>query len=145
MFEAGLLGLFLTAFISATLVPMSSEAVLAALIAAQGWNVVLLVLVATAGNTLGSVVNWCLGVFCLHWRDSRWFPIGEEQLDRASAWFRRFGVWTLLLAWLPVIGDPLTFIAGVAGVRFPLFLTLVLIGKAARYALVGVISHDFFG
>ena len=145
MFEAGLLGLFLTAFISATLVPMSSEAVLAALIAAQGWNVVLLVLVATAGNTLGSVVNWFLGQFCLHWRDSRWFPIGEEQLDRASEWFRRFGVWTLLLAWLPVIGDPLTFIAGVAGVRFPLFLTLVLIGKAARYALVGFISHDFFG
>ena len=117
----------------------------AAFLATMGWNVVLLVLVATAGNTLGSVVNWVLGQFCLHWRDSRWFPIGEEQLDRASDWFRRFGVWTLLLSWLPVIGDPLTFVAGVAGVRFPLFLTLVLIGKAARYALVGMISHDFFG
>lgn len=145
MLEAGLLGLFLTAFLSATLIPMSSEAVLAALIAAQGWNVVLLVLVATAGNTLGAVVNWFLGHFCLHWRDRRWFPVGEEHLGAASAWFRRFGVWSLLLAWLPVVGDPLTFAAGVLGVRFPLFLTLVLIGKLARYAVVGLISHDFFG
>ena len=145
MAEAGLLGLFLTAFVSATLVPMSSEAVLAALIAAQGWNVVLLVLVATAGNTLGAVVNWFLGQFCLHWRDSRWFPISADHLERGSIWFRRFGVWSLLFAWLPVIGDPITFVAGVAGVRFPVFLTLVLIGKAARYALVGAISHNFFG
>ena len=145
MAEAGLLGLFLTAFLSATLIPMSSEAVLAALIAAHGWNVVLLVLVATAGNTLGAVVNWFLGHFCLHWRGWRWFPVSEEHLDLASAWFRRFGVWSLLFAWLPVIGDPLTFAAGVLGVRFPLFLTLVLIGKLARYVVVGFISHDFFG
>lgn len=145
MAEAGLLGLFLSAFVAATLIPLSSEAVLAALIAAKGWNVVLLVLVATAGNTLGSVVNWALGQFCLHWRHSRWFPISEEKLERGSDWFRRFGVWSLLFAWLPVIGDPLTFAAGIARVRFPLFLTLVLIGKGARYALIGAISHDFFG
>jgi membrane protein YqaA with SNARE-associated domain len=145
MAELGLLGLFLTAFLSATLIPMSSEAVLAALIAAQGWSVVLLVLVATAGNTLGAVVNWFLGQFCLHWQDRRWFPIRSDQLEVASGWFRRFGVWSLLLSWLPVIGDPITFAAGVLGVRFPLFLTLVLVGKLARYALVGLISHDFFG
>ena len=145
MAEAGLLGLFLSAFVAATLVPFSSEAVLAALIAAKGWNVVLLVLVATAGNTLGSVVNWALGHFGLHWRHSRWFPIDEEKLERGSDWFRRFGVWSLLFAWLPVIGDPLTFAAGIARVPFPLFLALVLIGKGARYALIGAISHDVFG
>lgn len=145
MAELGLLGLFLTAFLSATLIPMSSEAVLAALIAAHGWNVVLLILVATAGNTLGAVVNWFIGQFCLHWRDSRWFPIKADHLDTAADWFRRFGTWSLLLAWLPVIGDPLTFAAGMLGVRFPLFLTLVLIGKFARYAVVGFVSHDFFG
>jgi membrane protein YqaA with SNARE-associated domain len=144
MAEAGLLGLFVSAFVSATLVPMSSEAVLAALIAAQGWDVVLLVLVATAGNTLGAVVNWGLGQFCLHWRDSRWFPVSAEKLDAGSAWFRRFGVWSLLFAWLPVVGDPLTFAAGIARVRFPLFLTLVLIGKGARYAVIGAISQSLF-
>ena len=144
MVEVGLLGLFVSAFVSATLLPMSSEAVLAALISAQGWNVVLLVLVATAGNTLGSVVNWALGHFCLHWRDSRWFPISIDKLEAGSAWFRRFGVWSLLFAWLPVIGDPLTFAAGIAQVRFPLFLTLVLIGKATRYAIIGAVSASLF-
>jgi len=145
MVEAGLLGLFLSAFISATLIPMSSEAVLAALIAAQGWNVVLLVLVATAGNTLGSVVNWALGYFCLHWRHHRWFPISEEKLQKGSEWFRRYGTWSLLFAWLPVIGDPLTFAAGIAQVRFPLFLALVLAGKLARYAVIGAVSQSYFG
>jgi membrane protein YqaA with SNARE-associated domain len=145
MAETGLLGLFLSAFISATLVPMSSEVVLAALIAAKGWNVVLLVLVATAGNTLGSVVNWALGQFCLHWRDSRWFPISEAKLEQGSDWFRRFGTWSLLFAWLPVIGDPLTFAAGIARVRFPLFLALVLAGKLARYVVVGLVSQSFVG
>jgi membrane protein YqaA with SNARE-associated domain len=144
MAEAGLLGLFLSAFVAATLVPMSSEAVLAALIAAHGWNVVLLVLVATAGNTLGSVVNWALGQYCLHWRHSRWFPISEAKLERGADWFRRFGTWSLLFAWLPVIGDPLTFAAGIARVRFPLFLALVLVGKGARYAVIGALSQSLF-
>jgi membrane protein YqaA with SNARE-associated domain len=145
MSEAGILGLFLSAFVSATLVPMSSEAVLAGLIAAKGWDTVLLILVATAGNTLGSVVNWILGQFCLHWRHSRWFPVSEATLEKGSAWFRRFGTWSLLFAWLPVIGDPLTFAAGIARVRFPLFLALVLAGKFARYAVVGAVSQSLFG
>jgi membrane protein YqaA with SNARE-associated domain len=144
MTEAGVLGLFLTAFVSATLVPMSSEVVLAALIAAQGWDVVLLVAVATVGNTLGAVVNWLLGRFCLRWRDSKWFPISAEKLERGTEWFRRYGVWSLLLAWLPIVGDPITFAAGIARVRLPLFLLLVALGKAARYAVVGLVSHDLF-
>jgi len=144
MTEAGVLGLFLTAFVSATLVPMSSEVVLAALIAAQGWDVVLLVAVATVGNTLGAVVNWLLGGFCLRWRDSKWFPISAEKLERGTEWFRRYGVWSLLLAWLPIVGDPITFAAGIARVRLPLFLLLVALGKAARYAVVGLVSRDLF-
>jgi membrane protein YqaA with SNARE-associated domain len=144
MTEAGVLGLFLTAFVSATLVPMSSEVVLAALIAAQGWDVVLLVVVATVGNTLGAVVNWLLGGFCLRWRDSKWFPIGAEKLERGADWFQRYGVWSLLLAWLPIVGDPITFAAGIARVRLPLFLLLVASGKAARYAVVGLVSRDLF-
>jgi len=145
MIGAGYTGLFLTAFLAATLVPLSSEAVLASLISAKGFDLALLIGIATAGNTLGAVVNWLLGRFCLRWRDRRWFPVGPEALDRASRWVGRYGVWTLLLSWLPVVGDPLTFAAGVLGVRFPLFLILVAVGKGARYAVVGAVSASYFG
>ncbi len=145
MIGAGYTGLFLTAFLAATLVPLSSEAVLATLISADGFDLALLIGIATAGNTLGAVVNWLLGRYCLRWRDRRWFPVGPEALDRASEWVGRYGVWTLLLSWLPVVGDPLTFAAGVLGVRFPLFLILVAIGKGARYAVVGAVSASYFG
>lgn len=130
-------GLFATAFLAATLVPVSSEAVLAALHAAdREYPHGMLWLVATTGNTLGSVVNWMLGRFCLHLEGRRWFPITRMQLDRASAWFTHYGVWSLLLAWLPFVGDPLTFAAGLLRVRLLLFLILVAAGKGARYAFI---------
>ena len=144
MIGAGYTGLFLTAFLAATLVPLSSEAVLAAMISAKGFDLALLIGIATAGNTLGACVNWLLGRYCLRWRDRRWFPVGPEALDRASRWVGRYGVWALLLSWLPVVGDPLTFAAGVLGVRVPVFLVLVAIGKGARYALVGALSASYF-
>lgn len=145
MAEAGYAGLFLSAFLAATLIPLSSEAVLAVLSSAQGFDLAMLVLVATAGNTLGAAVNWVLGRYCLHWRGRRWFPIDQEKLDGATRWFRRYGVWSLLLAWLPIIGDPLTFAAGLLGVRFPLFLLLVAIGKGARYVVVAGLAAQIFG
>ena len=132
----GYLGLFASAFLAATLLPMSSEAVLAALTAASGHEALLLWLVATAGNTLGALVNWVLGRFCLHWRDRRWFPVKAGELERAGAWFRRYGAWALLFAWLPVVGDPLTFVGGIFRVNVWAFLLLVGAGKAARYAAV---------
>jgi membrane protein YqaA with SNARE-associated domain len=144
MTAAGVFGLFVSAFVSATLVPMSSEVVLAALIAARGFDAVLLVLVATAGNTLGALVNWLLGRFCLRWRDSKWFPVRADRLQKGIDWFRRYGIWSLLLAWLPIVGDPITFVAGVARVRLPLFLLLVALGKGARYAIVGSVSSSLF-
>jgi membrane protein YqaA with SNARE-associated domain len=145
MADAGYAGLFLSAFLAATLIPLSSEAVLAVLSSARGFDLGMLVLVATAGNTLGAAVNWVLGRYCLHWRDRRWFPISREKLDAATRWFRRYGAWSLLLAWLPVIGDPLTFAAGLLGVRFPLFLLLVAIGKGARYVVVAGLAAQLFG
>lgn len=141
----GYLGLFLTAFLAATLIPLSSEAVLAALAAAEGFDIALLFAVATAGNTLGAVVNWFLGRFCLHWRDRRWFPFAADRLDRAGSRFRRYGTWSLLFAWLPIVGDPLTFVAGVLQVRLLPFVLLVGIGKGARYAAVLAVAQGFFG
>jgi len=142
LLEYGYLGLFTTALVAATLVPVSSEAVLGALTAADGHEVWLLVAVATAGNTLGSVVNWLLGRYCLRWRGRRWFPIKPAVLDRAAERFRHYGLWSLLFAWLPIVGDPLTFAAGMLGVRFRAFLILVAIGKAARYIAVAALARQ---
>jgi membrane protein YqaA with SNARE-associated domain len=132
----GYLGLFLSAFLAATVLPFSSEAVLAALYAFDRQGALGLWAVASVANTLGSFANWVLGRFCLHWRDRRWFPVRPEQLDRASRWFAKYGAWSLLFAWLPVVGDPLTLAAGVLRVNVWLFLALVAVGKAARYAVV---------
>lgn len=140
MEAAGYASLFLSAFLASTLVPLSSESVLASLVAAEGFRLLVLVAVATGGNVLGAVVNWSLGRYCLHWRDRRWFPVSPAALDRAGAWFARYGTWTLLLSWLPVIGDPLTFAAGILRVRLSLFLILVTTGKLARYVVVAAIA-----
>ena len=140
----GYIGLFLSAFFAATLLPLSSEAVLVALSQARGFDVLLLLVVATLGNTLGAMVNWALGRFCLKWRDRNWFPFSPPQLEGAAGWFRRYGAWSLLFAWMPVVGDPLTFAAGVLRVRFVLFVILVALGKGARYiavvALAGTVT-----
>ncbi|WP_259781318.1 YqaA family protein [Aestuariispira ectoiniformans] len=140
MSSLGYLGLFLTAFFAATLLPIQSEAVLAALTVQKGFSLWWLVLVAGVGNTLGSVVNWCLGRWCLHFQDRRWFPVPKAALAKAQDRFQRWGVWSLLLAWTPFIGDPLTFAAGVLRVRFDLFLLLVAISKFSRYIVVAYIA-----
>tara|TARA_B100000686_G_C16663661_1_gene902392 strand:- start:149 stop:523 length:375 start_codon:yes stop_codon:yes gene_type:complete len=119
---------------------MSSELVLAHLIAATGSDIFLLWLLATAGNTLGGTVNWALGIYCQKWVNKRWFPFSRIQLDKAERWFQRYGTWTLLLAWIPVIGDPLTFAAGVLRVRLWVFIMFVTAGKAGRYTIVVAVA-----
>ena len=130
------LGLFLSALLAATIVPFSSEALLGAMAASDAYDLWGLFIAATTGNTLGSVVNWYLGRYALYWQDRRWFPFKASDLERAGRWFNRYGLWALLLAWVPVVGDPLTFAAGVLRTSFPVFLALVAIGKATRYLLV---------
>jgi membrane protein YqaA with SNARE-associated domain len=129
------LSLFFTAFIAATLFPLSSEALLITLLY-QDYTPWLLWLAAASGNTLGSCINWYLGKQCLHWQDKKWFPFKSGQLIRAQQQFQRYGLFSLLFAWLPVIGDPLTFFAGVMRIRFWQFVLLVAIGKSLRYAAV---------
>lgn len=134
------LGLFLAAFLAATIVPAQSEAVLVGLILAGDQPVLPLLLVATAGNVLGSVVNWLLGRFIEHFRDRPWFPVRQDKLARAEAWYRRFGIWSLLLSWVPIIGDPLTVVAGVLRTPFLTFLALVTLAKAGRYAVLAALT-----
>ena len=81
-------------------------------------------------------MNWALGRYLLHFKERRWFPFKDNNLQLAQKWFQKFGVWSLLLAWLPIGGDALTFIAGMMRVRFSLFLLLTAIGKATRYAVL---------
>lgn len=127
--------LFATAFLAATLLPAYSEILFAGLLL-EGYNPFALWAWASAGNTLGSAVNWALAVFFLRYQDRRWFPFRTDKLGRAQRWFQRYGVWSLLMAWAPVGGDALTFVAGLMRVPFWLFLLLVGIGKSARYAIV---------
>lgn len=127
-----LLVLFGSAFLAATILPFYSEVVLFALLR-QGGDPVLLVAVASLGNTLGAVVNWLMGRYLLHFRNRRWFYFKESQIIKAQNWYRRYGFWSLLLAWLPVGGDALTFIAGIMKVPMWLFLVLVGSGKTLRY------------
>ncbi|ABD82197.1 YqaA family protein [Saccharophagus degradans] len=127
--------LFGSAFIAATIFPFYSEILLVTLLA-DGKNVALLWLFATAGNSLGAVVNWLLGKYLLRFQTKRWFPFKLDQLARYQAWFQKYGVWSLLLAWMPLGGDALTFIAGMMRVNFWVFFLLTAIGKGLRYAVV---------
>lgn len=132
--------LFLAAFIAATLLPAQSEALLAGLLVAGNHPALALVFVAGVGNVLGSLVNYVLGRAALRFQDRRWFPPTPAALARASTWYARYGRWSLLLSWAPVIGDPLTAAAGV--MREPLwsFLALVTIAKFGRYAILAVVT-----
>lgn len=128
--------LFLAALLAATLVPAQSESVLTGLMLAGGQPVAALVAVASLGNILGSVINWLIGRGVERFHDRSWFPASARQLERAQAQYQRFGYWSLLLSWVPIIGDPLTLVAGI--MREPLwrFLLLVSIGKIGRYAVL---------
>lgn len=140
--EAGYASLFAVAFAAATILPLSSEVVLTSFVATDGFELWLLVALASLGNTLGAVVNWALGRYCLHWRDRKWFPVSPHALGRASHWFTRYGVYTLLFAWVPIVGDPLTFAAGLLRVRFWVFVILTAIGKTARYVAVALLVEQ---
>ena len=129
------LGLFASAFVAATLLPFSSEAVAAGMVA-LAYPPGLVLATATAGNTLGAMVNWVIGRFLEHQRERRWFPVSSSQLDSAQRWFSRYGQWSLLFAWLPVVGDALTVVAGVLRVPLWTFTVLVALGKGARYAVI---------
>jgi membrane protein YqaA with SNARE-associated domain len=132
-----------SAFIAATLLPFSSEVVLVALLV-RGADPVGVLIAATIGNTLGAVVNWYIGRFLLHFETRRWFPFRPHQIHRAQAWFLRYGKWSLLMSWLPVGGDALTFYAGIMRIPLGLFLVLTAIGKGVRYAVVIALSLGLF-
>ena len=130
------LSLFFISFLAATILPFSSELTLAGLISTSNYDNLLLLVVASFGNVLGSVFNWSLGFYSRNLTTKKWFPFKETQIERSSKWFSKFGKWSLLFAWLPIVGDPLTFVAGLLRVKFLDFIILVAIGKVSRYFII---------
>ncbi|HIX61449.1 MAG TPA: DedA family protein [Candidatus Halomonas stercoripullorum] len=130
-----MLSLFVVALASATLLPGGSEVWLARLWC-LGEPELALWLVATSGNTLGSLVNIGLGRYARRFQHRRWFPASPQGLDRAERWYRRFGEWSLLLSWMPVIGDPLTVLAGIFRLPWWRAALLITLAKGSRYAVV---------
>lgn len=128
--------LFTSAFLAATILPAQSEAILATLTIAKNHDKILLLIVATAGNVLGALVNWFIGYFLIKLKDKKWFPLKNQQIAKYSNFYQKWGVWSLLFSWLPIVGDPLTVIAGISKTNIWLFLLLVTIGKASRYLFV---------
>lgn len=137
---AAYLGLILIAFAAATILPFQSEAVLVGLLLTGDYPTALLVAVASTGNVLGAVANWLLGIGIERFKDRAWFPVNAERLAQAQRWYQRYGKWSLLGSWLPIIGDPLTVIAGVLREPFWMFLILVTIAKVSRYLVLTAIT-----
>lgn len=129
-------GLFFSALVSATVLPGVSEAVLVGVLALGTSATAVAVGVATAGNTLGSVMNWGIGRFLGSYRDHPRFPVSPEAYERYVAAFRRWGASLLFLSWVPLVGDPLTVIAGVLRTPLWLFVPIVALAKLARYLVV---------
>lgn len=132
------LAMFGAAFLASTIFPAQSELLLAYLLRSGEHSWGLLLAVATAGNVLGSILNWLLGRWIEHFRHRRWFPVGDAALERAQRWYGRWGKWSLLLSWAPVVGDPLTVIAGTLRLHFWTFVGIVLTAKAARYLAIAL-------
>ena len=142
---AGYVGLFAAALGAATLLPLQSEALLVGLIVSDRYWLWGLLAVATLGNVLGSLVNWWLGRGIERFQDQRWFPVSAKHMDTARKHYERYGHWSLLLSWMPVIGDPLTLIAGVMREPLGRFVLIVTVAKAARYAVVALLTSGWLG
>ncbi|MEO9273361.1 YqaA family protein [Marinomonas sp. 5E14-1] len=127
---------FFIAFLSATILPLGSESALLFYASDGSLPVFSLWLVASLGNTLGGAVNWWIGLYLLRYQDKKWFPISHTTRVKAEKVFNRYGIFSLLFTWLPVVGDGIALISGVLRTSIWYFLPLVFAGKAIRYALI---------
>lgn len=130
------LTLLFAAFISATILPISSEALLIYNMT-QNYNTLLLLLFATTGNVLGSCLNYYLGSKGELYLEKKSY-IKKEKIAKYRSFFNKYGAFSLLLSWVPLVGDPITFVAGVLRYNFKYFLLLVLISKLGRYTILAL-------
>ena len=130
------LSLLTVSFMVATIIPFGSEMYFATLLSLGKYNSFLLLVSASVGNVLGSVFNWVCGYYVNYFIKKPWFPISENKIQKGTKIFNKYGKWSLLLSWVPFIGDPITFVAGTLRYSFLPFLLLVSIGKIARYLMI---------
>jgi len=130
------ISIFFLSFLAATIIPFSSEVGLISYMALGKFNNELLLIFVSFGNILGSCVNYILGLYIIKFQTKSWFPFKDNQILKATNWFDRFGVYSLFFAFLPIVGDPLTLIAGIFRVSFIKFIILVSLGKILRYLLI---------
>ena len=130
------ISLFTVAFMVATIVPFGSEMYFATLLSLNNYNNLLLLIAASIGNVLGSVFNWVCGYYVNYFIKKPWFPIKQDNIAKGTKIFNKYGKWSLLLSWVPFIGDPITFVAGTLRFSLVPFLILVSIGKVGRYLVI---------
>ena len=136
--------LFISAFGAATLLPLQSEAVLLGAFVQGEYAALILIAIASLGNILGSCVNWWLGLKIEHYKNKKWFPVSEAKMLQAQGIYQKYGYWSLLLSWTPIIGDPITLIAGLLKENCWRFLLLVSVAKTGRYAFIFFIFINVF-
>ena len=137
------IGLFLSSFLSATILPGQSEIALTSLIILNNHSLSFLVFIASLGNILGSLFNWFIGCKLERFKKKKWFPVTDLQLKKASNWYHKYGKWTLLLSWVPFVGDPLTIVAGIFRVPIMYFILIVSFAKTMRYIFIACIALSF--
>lgn len=139
LFSYGYPALFLLSFLASTVVPLGSEWLLVSLVM-QGYDPLLSVAVATVGNTLGACTTYGIGIFGGPFLIARILRISGEAQQRAERLYARYGSWSLLFSWIPIVGDPICLAGGVLRVHFGKFSFLVFCGKLIRYAFVSCIT-----
>ena len=132
--------LFASSFSSSTILPGHSELTLTAFITQREYETIYLIIVASIGNVLGSIVNWYLGLYFIKFKNKKWFPLNEKNMNNSSKWFLKYGKWSLLLSWVPFIGDPLTLVAGMFRVPLHQFIIIVSVAKIGRYIFISLIA-----
>ena len=137
------IGLFLSAFLAATLIPAQSELGLGYLVINTDYSMVLLVAIASLGNSSGATINWFIG------RGVAKSVSPSKQVQASTRywtvmnWYKKYGQWTLLLSWAPFIGDPITVIAGIFKVPLKTFLLIVALAKTSRYVVIAIFAEKF--
>jgi membrane protein YqaA with SNARE-associated domain len=135
----GLLALFLLSFLAATIIPLGSEWLLIALIL-NGFDARSVVAVATLGNYLGACTTYAIGFYGSEFLIKKILRVDDDSLTRAMSLYKKYGSWSLLFSWIPILGDPLCLAGGVLRLGFPVFSVLVFLGKFARYAAIAYLT-----
>jgi membrane protein YqaA with SNARE-associated domain len=134
----GYVSLFLLSFLASTIIPIGSEWLLVTMVI-KGQNPILSVASATTGNTLGACTTYAIGIYGSEWVSRKLLRFDELSRKRAEMFYAKFGVWSLLFSWLPIVGDPLCLAGGLLRIHFGVFLLLVFVGKLIRYGLLAVL------